>query len=157
MGSGGGGTTTSSAAPSPQVEQLQKLALPQIEQMLKNNPLSNYSAWSPRQIAGSNTAYDMLFGAANRMEPALNGLELLFGQGTPQQVTSSNPMTIPNPMTISNPTTIPMPPNFALGTPQVASQGGTPPTPRLQGDPSGLGWLNADDWGKYLETGQLPA
>lgn len=60
---------------------LQQAALPEIKAMLQANPLSTYAAWSPRQIAGSNPAYDQLFTQAANMGPALGGLNLIFGDG----------------------------------------------------------------------------
>lgn len=79
MGSGGGGESTTSAQHSPEMRALQQAALPEIKSMLQLNPLSSYAAWSPRQIAGSNPAYDMLFNQASQMGPALGGLNLIFG------------------------------------------------------------------------------
>lgn len=68
------------------MEALQASALPQIQKMMNLNPLSNYAAWSPRQIAGSNPAYESLFQQASQMGPALGGLSYLFGGGTPLSV-----------------------------------------------------------------------
>ena len=87
----------------PQVEALQAAAMPQIQEMMRLNPLSNYASWSPRQIAGGNPAYNALFNQASRMGPALSGLELIFGGGggAPQ----SNSMAVPNMAGGGNPTT----------------------------------------------------
>ena len=72
---------------------LQQAALPEIQAMLRSNPLSTYAAWSPRQIAGSNPAYDQLFAQAQQMGPALGGLNLIFGDA-PQSGEGS--MAVPN-------------------------------------------------------------
>ena len=77
--SGGGGTSTTGAEHSPEMRALQQAALPEIRAMLQTNPLSTYAAWSPRQIAGSNPAYDMLFNQVPQMQSALGGLNLVFG------------------------------------------------------------------------------
>jgi len=74
--------------------QLQAAALPEIKRMMQLNPLSSYAAWSPRQIAGSNPAYEQLFAQANQMGPALGGLNYLFGGPTAQGGTDG--MAIPN-------------------------------------------------------------
>lgn len=60
--------------------------MPEIRAMLQTNPLSTYAAWQPRQIAGSNPAYDMLFNQVPQMQSALGGLNLVFGgpQAFPQ-------------------------------------------------------------------------
>lgn len=97
MGSGGGGESTTSAQHSPEMRALQQAALPEIKAMLQANPLSTYAAWSPRQIAGSNPAYDQLFNLSNMFAPsAQRGMEMLWG--TPQMPTDSvgNNLPMPN-------------------------------------------------------------
>lgn len=75
---------------------LQQAALPEIKAMLQSNPLSTYAAWSPRQIAGSNPAYDQLFAQAGRMGPALGGLNLIFGEPQTQIGDGGGSMAIPS-------------------------------------------------------------
>ena len=67
--------------------------MPQIQEMMRLNPLANYAAWSPRQIAGSNPAYNQLFNQASQMGPALGGLNLIFGDSMQD---SGGGMAVPN-------------------------------------------------------------
>ena len=60
--------------------QLQQAALPEIKRMMQLNPLSNYAAWQPREIAGTNPFYEQLFGTASQLGPANQGLNLIFGE-----------------------------------------------------------------------------
>ena len=85
MGSGGGGQSTTSPQQSPEVQQLQATALPQIQAMLEQNPLSNYAAWQPRQVAGSNPFYDQLFQYAPSLAAPTQGYNVLFGGGSSGQ------------------------------------------------------------------------
>lgn len=82
-GSGGGGTTESYEKQSPEVAAVQRMAIPHLREMMSQNPLEQYAANQPRQIAGTNPAYEIAMGP---MTSAMSR------QGMPQQfIWGANP------------------------------------------------------------------
>lgn len=94
--SGGGGTTTSTSEATPEVRELQRLAIPQIREMLSLNPLGQYAVSQPRQIAGTNPFYESAFALTPSLASPTPMFETLYGsapsifpgQGVPQPLSS---------------------------------------------------------------------